>query len=278
MNLARKIYYALSPMNRFRVRKLYYLPHDIYAFLFHKKDELEPPKGMVFVGSGDYISQGRRLAELVVKYTNLQPDGKILDIGCGIGRLAVGLTRYLNSKGTYEGFDIVDFGIDWCQKHITPKFPNFHFLFVNLKNDLYNLTTETEANSFNFPYKADSFDSIVLTSVFTHMMPKDVEHYLSQIALVMKQDGRCLATFFITNPEVDKKMAAKEADFSFDNKYEGYSLLSDDCKEANVAYEETYLRNMIDKCGLSVELMSQGDWSKGKNALDFQDVLILKKK
>lgn len=201
-----------------------------------------------------------------------------MDVGCGIGRLAVPLTRYLSPQGTYEGFDIVKKGIDWCQQKITAPFPNFHFLYIDLKNDLYNLNTEAEAGNFTFPYPENHFESVVLTSVFTHMMPEDVQNYLTQISRVMKKEGRCLATFFLLNPEVSRLMQEDKIPFQFPHSFGGYSLMDKKVKEANVAFEETFLFAMLEKSGLQAESVHRGRWSNGKAPLDFQDVVIIKRK
>lgn len=216
--------------------------------------------------------------QLVIDHTGLTPEGNILDIGCGIGRLAVPLTRYLGNQGRYEGFDIVKTGIDWCNKNIASKYPNFHFLWVNLKNDLYNLSTDQESTSFIFPYKKNSFNSIVLTSVFTHMIPNDVKHYLKQINNVLHPNGKCMATFFILNEEIKVKMNENKTEFNFKYPYEGYYLMDSKVKEANVAYEEALLYAMIDECGLKINSLHRGRWTGHKNSLDFQDVVIIEKK
>ncbi|MBO8437321.1 MAG: class I SAM-dependent methyltransferase [Bacteroidetes bacterium] len=278
MNIVRTIYFALTPKLRFVARRIYYFPYDAYMKLFKRQDDKIPPRGMIFIGSGDFRQQGERLKNLVVEHTGLKPDGKILDVGCGIGRLAIPLTRYLSAEGLYEGFDIVKMGIRWCNRNITPEYPNFHFRYVDLKNDLYNLSTENEAKSFQFPYPRNSFDSVVLTSVFTHMMPEDVQHYLEQISQVLKDGGRCMATFFIIDEEVRKAMNDKQTTFEFNHAYNGYYLMSANVKEANVAYDENYLYDMIRQSGMQVILKSRGGWSKGREPLDFQDLLVLTKK
>ena len=277
MNIVRKLYYALSPSLRFVARRLFYMPIDFYETVFHKRDQMTPLRGMIFIGSGDFIKQGSHLLDLVIKYTDLRPDGKILDIGCGIGRLAIPLTRYLDANGQYEGFDIVKKGIDWCKKKITVNFPNFHFVYINLKNDLYNLSTNEEAKGFKFPYPENTFDSVVLTSVFTHMMPDDVDNYLKQISLVMKKEGKCLATFFILNSEIKKQMIENKTEFKFLHSFDGYSLMDKKVKEANVAFDDTFLFSMLEKNGLYAECIYQGSWSHGASALDFQDVVIIKR-
>ena len=277
MNVARKFYYFLTPSSRFWARRLFYLPFDICTYVLGRKQSLVPPRGMIFIGSGDFVKQGEHLANLVITHTHLQPNSKILDVGCGIGRLAVPLTKYLSKEGSYEGFDIVEFGINWCTKNISSKYPNFHFICVGLKNDLYNLDTQKEAKEFIFPYPENYFDSIVLTSVFTHMMPSDVKHYLKQIASVLKEGGKCLATFFIINKEVEMMMQSNQSSFVFKYSYDGYFLMHSSVKEANVAFEENFLRSMISDSGLFIEAMYRGSWSNGSNALDFQDVVILSK-
>ena len=49
---------------------------------------------------------------------------------------------------------------------------------------------ETKASEYTFPYEDGEFDVVVLTSVFTHMLPDDVAHYLDEIARVLKPGGR----------------------------------------------------------------------------------------
>ena len=110
------------------------------------------------------------------------------------------------------------------------------------------------------------------------MMPEDVQHYLEQISQVLKDGGRCMATFFIIDEEVRKAMNDKQTTFEFNHAYNGYYLMSANVKEANVAYDENYLYDMIRQSGMQVILKSRGGWSKGREPLDFQDLLVLTKK
>ncbi|WP_103982228.1 class I SAM-dependent methyltransferase [Parabacteroides chinchillae] len=276
MSVLRKLYYSFTPSMRLTARRIYYYPVDLCDTILRKREDMIPPKGMVFIGSGDFKKQGLHLMDLLIKYARLKPDGQVLDIGCGIGRLAVPLTGYLNKKGSYEGFDIVKKGIDWCNKHISSRFPNFRFLHIDLKNDLYNLQTDNEAKHFVFPYRDKLFDCIVLTSVFTHMIPEDVDNYLGQIARVMKPEGKCLVTFFLLNPAIEKQMQEGKAKFDFCHRHKGYSLMDKKVKEANIAFDESYLSAMLDKNGLKAEAIHYGGWSGVEpNPLDFQDVIIL---
>lgn len=125
----------------------------------------------------------------------------MLDVGCGSGRMALPLTGYLNSEGRYAGFDISQKAIAWCQEHITSAHPNFQFEVSDIYNSLYNPKGKYQSLDFRFPYPDASFDVVFLTSVFTHMFPPDVEHYLDEISRVLKPGGRCLCTYFLLNDE-----------------------------------------------------------------------------
>lgn len=280
MNPLRYIYYCLGPKGRLWVRKTVYFPIDLFDGMTGRRDDMTPKKGDIYVGSGDFREQGRRFVRLLRDLACLRPDHTVLDVGSGIGRLAVALTEYLSPEGHYEGFDVVRKGVDWCDSHITPRFPNFSFRFVNLRNDLYNHDTKDEARNYAFPYGDNTFDCVVLTSVFTHMMPADVENYIGQINRVMKPSGKCLATFFIVDDDVRKQMEQGKAYFRFTNDYKSYLLLSDKVKEANIAYPIETIWQFARQHGLTIEQSYRGSWTglvPEAQARDFQDILIFSK-
>lgn len=238
-----------------------------------------PPKGMIFIGSGDFVEQGKLQRETILRHTGMQPDAAVLDVGSGIGRLAVAMTDYLNADGRFEGFDLVKKGVNWCQKHITPKYPNFIFKHVDLKNDLYNLSTETSAKDFIFPYEDNQFDVVTLFSVFSHMVPEDINNYLSEIYRVLKKGGYCVATFFILDEEAKQNIeAGRTGEFSFKYRHDGYAYLDEKVKEANVAYDPECLSSMITNSKLQMVCMEPGRWSDPHRKTDqFQDLIILQK-
>src|SRR5437016_12122831 len=66
----------------------------------------------------------------------LRPEHRILDIGSGIGNLAISLIGYL--IGGYDGIEIHPEAVAWCQRAITRKHPHFRFHHANLASDAYN--------------------------------------------------------------------------------------------------------------------------------------------
>ncbi|MGE0089141.1 MAG: class I SAM-dependent methyltransferase [Bacteroidales bacterium] len=278
MNLnLRKIYYWLSPKYRFLARRIFYLPSDLVNKFKITDEKLQPPKGMIFTGSGDFTKQGELFLKHFIEYGGLKADDYVLDIGSGIGRMAIPLTNYLSPNARYEGFDIVKKGVDWCKKEITSTYPNFAFTHIDLKNTLYNLNTSTEASDFRFPYSDKYFDFAFLISVFTHMLQADVENYFKEISRVLKPEGICFATFFIVPDSSESINHNKKFTFSYD--LGNYLVMDKKVPEANVEYKQSYLKDIFSNFGFEIKSTHLGYWS-GRNkseSLDFQDILILKK-
>jgi len=136
-------------------------------------------------------------------------------VGCGVGRMAVPLTGYLSPKGSYEGFDIVPAAIAWCVRSITRRFPRFHFQVADLYNKTYNPAGRYRAEDYPFPYADGSFDFVILTSVFTHLLPEDLDHYLDEIGRVCAPGARVFATFFLLNPESEAAIAQGRSQHTF---------------------------------------------------------------
>src|SRR4051794_28383963 len=153
------------------------------------------------IGGGDFRSIGEAVVRDLVTHAGLTPDMRVLDVGCGCGRVAAALTRFLSPAGSYEGFDVIPELVAWCEREIAPRFPRFNFQVADVYNGEYRPDQTTPATQYRFPYADASFDFVFLISVFTHMLPDDVYHYLGEIARVMKPGGRVYASYFLLDDE-----------------------------------------------------------------------------
>jgi ubiquinone/menaquinone biosynthesis C-methylase UbiE len=234
---------------------------------------------MLFVGAGDFKVIGEKLLGHFIEIAGLKPGDRVLDVGCGIGRLAVPLTGYLKDGGSYEGIDIVPDGIRWCKKNITPQYPNFRFQLADVYNETYNPKGKYKASEYRFPYEEESFDFIFLTSVFTHMLRPEIENYLSEISRVLKKGGSCLITMFLLNEESLKFIELKQSPIDFRCNFAGDRVNEIENPCDAVAYTETYTRELYEKNELEIsEPIYYGSWCGRKETLCYQDYIFSVKK
>ena len=208
-------------------------------------------------------------AELVSH--GLQPEHRLLDIGSGIGNLAIGLLGYL--RGGYDGIEIHPEAVAWCQRAITTRHPTFRFHHADIANEAYNATGRTLASSYRFPFPDQQFDFIFLGSVFTHVLPDGVEQYVREISRVLRPGGTCVASYFLLNDESRIGVNAGRSFMSFPFEHEsGLCLLHDAAKrEAAVALEEAFVRNIYERTHLLIRDVRRGHWWSG--LADDQDVV-----
>jgi ubiquinone/menaquinone biosynthesis C-methylase UbiE len=221
---------------------------------------------------------GEEFLRYFVDLAGLKPDEAVLDVGCGRGRMAASLTHYLSRRARYEGFDIIPTSIAWCTARISRRCPNFHFTLSEVFNAEYNPGGKAEASAYVFPYPDESFDFVFLTSVFTHMLPKDLEHYLSEIARVTKTGGRCLVTFFLLNAESLQLVADHQSSQDFRHVLDGYRTTHPHMPEAAIAYPETWVRDVFRRHSFSIqEPIHPGSWCGRKRYLSYQDIVLARK-
>ena len=130
-----------------------------------------------------------------LRHFGLRPDSHILEVGCGVGRLAYELAPYLDEPGRYTGFDISPKAIRWLEENYAPRLPNFQFDLVDARNARYRPRRGADAESIRFPYGDRSFDLACAFAVFMHMKLPEIARYLEELARVMTPDAHCLVTF-----------------------------------------------------------------------------------
>ena len=135
------------------------------------------------------------------------------------------------------------------------------------------------AEKYIFPFDENKFDLIILNSVFTHMQPEEIEHYLSEISRVLKNNGTVWCTFMILTDNHEENFP----DADFQHKYDmgNYKTTREDTPEYNIAFDENYLKTMVNKY-LKIDKIIYGWWRNTKEMkfdlnIHKQDVLLLKK-
>lgn len=235
---------------------------------------IPPPELTKIFGSGSFKDIGEEFLRHFIKLGGLKPNERILEVGSGIGQKVIPLTKYLTT-GNFEGFDIVTEGIKWCKENITNKFPNFHFQLADVYNMLYHPEGKYEASEYKFPFEDESFDFVYLTSVFTHMRPKELENYFSEIVRVLKRKERCLITYFILNDESLTLINNKSSSLDFKYEFGVYRTVNKEVHESAIAYDIKFIREIYKKYGLTIlEPIYFGYWCDREKVLSYQDIII----
>lgn len=259
-------------------RGLLYGVRDIFDTATGRRLDLVPPRTKIFIGGNEFVKVGDEFFEHFRSLGGVKADHRILDIGCGIGRMARPFVSFLSPKGEYEGFDIDKEGVEWCEKNISTRYPAFHFKWVDIYNKNYNVKGKVQANQFRFPYPDSHFDFIFATSVYTHMFPGDVENYLKESARVLKPGGTCLFTFFLRNEESEKLIRQKKSKIDFQYEMDGILTSDKHVPEDAICLQEEFVKGIYSRNGLTIDSpIRYGSWSGREKHLSFQDIIIAKK-
>ncbi|MGA9117935.1 MAG: class I SAM-dependent methyltransferase [Bacteroidota bacterium] len=207
----------------------------------------------------------------------MKPSSHILDIGCGCGQVALPLKDFLDESGTYQGWDLMEDAIAWCERAIAARDSRFRFSHLDVRNGMYNPSGRIAPEEFVFAHDR-KYDVILLKSVFTHMFAAETANYLRQISQLLSENGKCLATFFLLNPHHRDLLERGKMASTFQHAARGAFLDNPEVPEAKVGYAEDRLLEMLKASGLRLSKPPfYGSWSGDRNGLSYQDILILEK-
>jgi len=250
---------------------------------------LVPPDELILsngIGVGDRDNIGKEFQELgagligeMIRDGLILPDYHVLDVGCGLGRLARALTQYLSPAGVYYGIDITKSSIDWCTEHYR-NHPNFHFIHADLFSTEYNPTAVTPAADYRFPFESNSFDFIFSTSLYTHLVLKDAANYMSEMGRVLKPGGSMWNSFLLLD-EISEPLTrvSKRPDVHMPFEIDGGLTAIPHNPEALIGFRRETIESIHAVHGLQIEDIRNGSWSGRSDNLraSYQDVVIARK-
>lgn len=238
-----------------------------------------PPPDLTDVGDGDFRAIGAEFLRHFVRIGGLRSTDRVVDLGCGIGRMAVPLTQFLDEAGEgYDGFDVVKPAIAWCTDAITARYPSFRFGHLDLHHPIYNPAGTMRTEDVRLPMADGSVDFAILTSLMTHLHAGEVRAYVRELARILRPGGRSFVTFFLIDEVARGLMAEGRARFRFDVSGAGPEYhVSADTPTSAVAYDEGFVRSVFAEAGLApLRPTLHGHWS-GRVAEPFQDICLFGK-
>ena len=153
---------------------------------------------------------------------------------------------------------------------------------ADIYNKAFNPTGRYQAKEYTFPFSDNTFDFIFLTSVFTHMLLEDVQHYVAEIIRLLKPHGRVFSTWFLVN-DASKTLMQANKDVpqilqEYDN--EGKCFVEyTKVPEEMVGYEEKYIETLFRENSLFIEFpIRYGRWCKRSSFTCYQDIIVAEKR
>ncbi|KAB2676605.1 class I SAM-dependent methyltransferase [Brucella tritici] len=235
-----------------------------------------PDPNSVFVGDGDYRAVGAEFLGHFIRKGGLRRDARVLDIGSGIGRMAVPLTQYLDpAKARYSGIDPVAGGVNWCRQNITSRYPNFEFRHIDIAHNLYNPKGAVNGLTLTLPFADKGFDFIIMTSVVTHLPSDEVKTYLDQVSRVLAPGGKLFMTAFVVDDVAARDRHGKrDKRLAFERHGSGPCWFVPELPPlAAVGFENGFLDRALAGAKLTLETKSFGHW-RGIDADHYQDIFI----
>lgn len=154
------------------------------------------PCGRLTASPESFYTSACAEADRLATAIGLHAGSAILDIGCGVGRLPIGLLATKHAFATYHGIDVDRTRVAWCDVNLAPQDHRLSFRFINVRNDRYN---PHGAATLSLDIADSSIDIVYLYSVFSHLLQEDVENYLAIFRRILKPGGVCFTTMFVAD-------------------------------------------------------------------------------
>ena len=212
--------------------------------------------GTNFRADADFLTTAAREAKRLVADAGSPRPLRVLDLGCGAGRLAYGLIAMDAPIARYDGVDVMAPQIDWCAQQVTPRHPEYRFTTIDVYNERYNPAGAKEAAEAGLPLEAASYDLAYAYSVFSHLRSPDVRAYLVEFARLLVPGGIAIVTGFIEDGVPDEMVNPP-----------GYLEEAWGGPLHCVRYDRAFLEGVARDAGLTVERFEHGEEANGQSRL-----------
>jgi SAM-dependent methyltransferase len=241
-----------------------------------------PPAAMRFMGESDerFLATGDESVAELREVVGLGDGERLLDVGCGYGRLAHALLRDGGFAGTYLGLDILPGPIAWCEEELAPRSGGrFSFRRIDVANERYRPEGGTPPERAELGVEPGSFDVAALISVFTHLDPPAVERYLHEIAAALTPGGRAFISAFLLNRSWRELEEAGRSPIPLPHRLTSFCRYQDpDDPLYAIGYKPAWLVARAEEAGLELAGRPRlGTWCGRPDGAGHLDVLALRR-
>jgi SAM-dependent methyltransferase len=212
----------------------------------------------------------------------LTPASAVLDYGCGLGRHAYALSKFLSPEGAYFGHDINEEGIAFLRGAYA-RLANFSFHCSPLatQEDYVALAQGRERASQKSAESVDirslidkPIDVQWSSSVFTHMWPEAIGNILRSLRDVMRPGGYCVNTWLMIDDFAAYVLRCGLADRALPYQVREAFTYSKENPLVCSAYREETVRRIYREANHEILEVLPGSWAGRDNGVSYQDIII----
>lgn len=263
-----------------------------YLSRVHQVNEIPDPKTRWANGYGTitYSEWCFTLGLFQGLFHRLRPTDnlRMLDVGCGIGRLYLAMKPLMHEHDRYTGLDVMPDAIDVCQRQYGA---DGRASFVHLP--VHNATYAAGASSARkaWPFEDATFNFASGLSVWTHFSEQDFFFYLKELGRVLEPGSKAAITFFIMDDLYDQTLALRrnkvsayypqpESQWIYDvpayGSTEFFTIRAAKVPEDAIGVRKSAFDRAAEESGLTVVEYMTGYW-KERPGFWFQDLVVFER-
>jgi len=155
--------------------------------------------GEHFRADEDLVAAAVADVEKLRALAGLTRASRLLDWGCGAGRLAIGVKHALGHVRDYHGIDVQAPMIRWARRHLADE--HTRFTLADAHNARYN---PDGVPAYRIPRRSGTVDVFHAYSVFSHMTGEEVAAYAAEVRRGLAPGGRAWLTAFVEDGVPDE--------------------------------------------------------------------------
>lgn len=247
----------------------------------------------------EYVRAAVEYVTILRAVCGLGAEDRVLEPGCGPGRVAAPLTGYLRPPGSYRGFDIHQPSIEFA-RGVFARWPHFGFDHADIRTEYFLDPPgafggqRVSAEAYQFPYPDASFDFVFTVSLYSHMLPDATQRFFGETARVLRPGGHGMLSAWV----LDHAAAGAAVDFTpvaTREEMQALGLLADGAPPppvappwvaladraaptTGVAYSLAFLDHALGAAGLRRRELIRGGWSRPRGWMTLLDVLTFEKR
>ena len=254
--------------------------HDIYELI--RQSEMND-----WVGGSDPETVGNACRSILSRYITIDANSRLLDFGCGIGRVLLSVLQHTPAVGKITGFDIMPQVIRFCDTHIASAFPQTSFELIQGSNDHYDQFVSAggaaiaKGPSNLLADYGSSFTGAYAFSVFTHVEMADFRSLLVLVVSILQPGGEFLFTSFLLTPYSRQAIEQRTGLFPFGEtafEADGRVFIGNVPDRLGfIAFDMALVEQMVFDAGLVITHVEHGAWTGSGFSPSLQDVIVCRR-